>query len=124
MARLFSRSEGAWNPRCTGIDIFINMSNMYIMQNVSVADARQHLSEILGKVAYGGEAFLITKKGRPMARLVPVVRPKSSRKKPKHLGEIKGWLEDDDPFFAHIERIREENRRETPRNPFKPKRWK
>jgi prevent-host-death family protein len=100
------------------------MFNMYIMQNVSVADARQHLSEILGKVAYGGEAFLITKKGRPMARLVPVVQAKPSRKKPKHLGEVKGWLEDDDPFFTHIERIREENRREIPRNPFEPRRKK
>ena len=32
------------------------------MQDISVADARQHLAEILGKVAYGGEAFLITER--------------------------------------------------------------
>jgi prevent-host-death family protein len=88
---------------------------MYIMQNVSVADARQHLSEILGKVAYGGEAFLITKKGRPMARLVPVDQPKPSRKKPKSASEIKGWLEDDDPFWTHLERIREDQRAEKPK---------
>ncbi len=91
---------------------------LYIMQNISVADARQHLSEILGQVAYGGEAFLITKKGRPMARLVPVIQPKPSRKKTSPRGENKVWLEDDDPFWAHIERIRGEQRTQKPASPF------
>jgi prevent-host-death family protein len=94
---------------------------MYIMQNVSVADARQHLSEILGKVAYGGEAFLITKKGRPMARLMPIAQAKSSAKKPKTLADIKGWLADDDPFFKALEMIREESRKQKSVNPFYPK---
>ena len=94
------------------------------MQNVSVADARQHLSEILGKVAYGGEAFLITKKGRPMARLLPVNQPKSPDKKPKSLGDIQGWLDDDDPFFKHLDMIREENRREKSIDPFRTKKLK
>ncbi len=91
---------------------------MYIMLNISVAEARQHLSEILGKVAYGGEAFLITKKGRPMASLVPVNQTQSPDKKPKTLGDIKGWLNDDDPFFQTLKTIREESRREKPYNPF------
>jgi prevent-host-death family protein len=97
---------------------------MYIMQNVSVAETRQHLAEILGKVAYGGEAFLITKKGRPMAQLMPITQPKSSGKKPKTLGDIKGWLDDDDPFFKHLEMIREENRREKPIDPFRTRKLK
>ena len=95
---------------------------MYIMRNVSVAAARQNLSEILGKVAYGGEAFVITKKGRPMAQLTPVTQ--ASGKKPKTLGDIRGWLDDDDPFFMHLDMIREENRRETPINPFQRKKLK
>lgn len=97
---------------------------MYIMQNVSVADARQHLSEILGKVAYGGEAFIITKKGRPMAHLVPAVPFKPAAKRLKKLGEIKGWLEDDDPFFVYIDSIRAAQRAEKPQNPFRSKRRK
>ena len=97
---------------------------MYTMKNISVADTRLHLSEILGKVAYGGEAFVITKKGRPMAHLTPVVIPKRPAKKAKSLGEIKGWLADDDPCFAALESIREENRRETPFNPFGTKKRK
>ena len=97
------------------------------MQNVSVADARQHLAEILGKVAYGGEAFVITKKGRPMAQLTPIPQPPpspllSGKKKPKHtLGTIRGWLADDDPFFAALEMIREEGRRHPTRSPFRRK---
>src|SRR6266705_1142756 len=99
----------------------LNLSILYIMQNVSVAETRQHLAEILGKVAYGGEAFLITKKGRPMARLLPVSKPKSPDKKPKTLGTMRGWLANDDPFFDALEMIREESRRHPMRNPFRRK---
>jgi prevent-host-death family protein len=91
------------------------------MQNISVAETRQHLAEILGKVAYGREAFLITKKGRPMARLVPIAEPKSLDKKPLTLGTLQGWLDDDDPFFEHLDTIRKESRQEKPVNPFRRK---
>jgi prevent-host-death family protein len=94
------------------------MFMMYIMTVMSIAETRQHLSEILGKVAYGGEAFVITKKGRPMARLVPIPKTKSSSKRPKTLGEIKGWLSDDDPFFRNLELARELSRNQNPTNPF------
>jgi prevent-host-death family protein len=100
------------------IDKMHIMSILYIMPNISVADARMHLSEVLGKVAYGGQTFLITKKGRPMAQLVPLPAPKPYRKKIKRTITVKGWLEDDDPFFKHIESIREAQRAEKPRNPF------
>jgi len=40
-------------------------------QTISVADAKKHFSELLGKVAHGKEQILITKRGKPMARLVP-----------------------------------------------------
>ncbi|MBV9950066.1 MAG: type II toxin-antitoxin system Phd/YefM family antitoxin [Myxococcales bacterium] len=39
---------------------------------LSTAEARSHLSETLGRVAYAGERVLIGKRGRPMAALVPV----------------------------------------------------
>jgi prevent-host-death family protein len=97
---------------------------MYIMQNVSVAEARQHLSEILGKVAYGGKAFVITKKGRPMAQLMPISPTTASAKKTQTLGDIQGWLDDDDPFFKHLDMIREENRREKFINPFRTRKLK
>ena len=75
----------------------------------SVAEAKKHFSEIIGKVAYGKEQILITKRGRPMARLVPVVHSEM------HLGDVKGWLEEDDPFFGTVNRIIKNRKSHTPR---------
>lgn len=68
---------------------------------VSVAEAKQHLSDLLGRVAYGKEYVTITKRGKPMAILVPptVIRPRP------HLADARGWLDDDDPFFTIMDRI-------------------
>lgn len=41
------------------------------MESVSVADAKAHLSEILARIEDGTEV-LITRRGRPVARLSPV----------------------------------------------------
>ena len=53
---------------------------------VNVADAKRRFSDLLGRVAYGRETILITRRGRPMARLVPV-EPRTAvvekRRKPK-----------------------------------------
>ena len=40
------------------------------MESVNVAEAKRRLSDLLGRVAYSGESVLITRRGRPMARLV------------------------------------------------------
>ncbi len=41
------------------------------MENVlSVANAKKHLSEIMSRVAYNNERFLIERRGKPMAALV------------------------------------------------------
>ncbi|MFQ5792907.1 MAG: type II toxin-antitoxin system Phd/YefM family antitoxin, partial [Acidobacteriota bacterium] len=37
---------------------------------VNVADAKRQFSDLLGKVAYGRETIVITRRGRPMAKLV------------------------------------------------------
>lgn len=67
---------------------------------VNVAEAKKSLSELLGRVAYGQETITILKRGKPMARLVPVAP--SAR---PHLADVKGWLKEDDPFFAAMEAI-------------------
>ena len=66
---------------------------------VNVAEAKKSLSELLGRVAYGQETIVISKRGRPMARLVPVEIPKP------HLADVKGWLDDEDPFFRMMDEI-------------------
>lgn len=78
---------------------------------VSVADAKNRLSELLGRVAYGGETVIITRHGKPMAMLV---RPSSSDEGPR-LGDVAGWLDDAHPFFGQVDDIVATRRRHTPR---------
>jgi prevent-host-death family protein len=43
------------------------------MTSLNVAEAKKRFSDLLGRVAYGGETILITRRGKPMAKLVPLV---------------------------------------------------
>lgn len=70
-------------------------------KNVSVAEAKQTLSDLLGRVAYGGETITITRRGRAVARLVPVDKGGDRQ----HLADAKGWLPADDRFFEIINRV-------------------
>ena len=78
-------------------------------QAVSIVEAKKHFSNLIGRVAYGKEEIVITKKGKPMALLLPV------KENNKHLSEAKGWLEEGDPFFRIIERIIKNRNAHTPR---------
>ena len=76
---------------------------------ISVADAKKHFSDLLGQVAYKKKHILITKRGKPMARLIPVEASDD------HLIDAHGWLENDDPFFDAIDRIVQERPKHMPR---------
>lgn len=71
------------------------------MQQYNVAEAKKRLSDLLGQVAYSGETVLITRRGKPMARLVPVEEDPAPS-----LAEASGWLDDDDPFFDDLDLAR------------------
>ncbi len=77
----------------------------------SVAEAKKHFSEILGRVAYGGEQIVISKRGNPVAVLVPSTPSGSD----DHLSKVQGWLDEDDPFFDLVDRIVRDRARHTPR---------
>ncbi len=79
-------------------------------QTISVVEAKKRFSEILGKVAYGNEKILITKRGRPMARLIPVEQNE------RHLAEAKGWLDEKAPFFSMMDVIVRDRKKHTPRS--------
>jgi prevent-host-death family protein len=66
------------------------------MTHVGVHEAKTHLSKLLRRVA-GGEEVVITRGGRPIARLVPVVEP--TRRK---LGGDRGRFEVPDDFNAPL----------------------
>ncbi len=78
---------------------------------VNVADAKRRFSDLLGRVAYGRETILITRRGRPMAKLVPV----DAESEKKGLAALRGWLADDDPFFEIMKGIEAERKRHRPR---------
>ena len=67
----------------------------------SVAEAKKHLSEILGRVAYGGERIVITKRGKPLAMVVPPTESTAG----DHLSQVEGWLDESDAFFDFVARI-------------------
>jgi len=79
-------------------------------QAVNVAEAKRQLSDLLGRVAYAGETILITRRGKPMARLVP-----PETEPAPHVGDAEGWLEADDPYFALLEEIEAGRRKRRPR---------
>ncbi|MBW1697165.1 MAG: type II toxin-antitoxin system prevent-host-death family antitoxin [Deltaproteobacteria bacterium] len=80
-----------------------------IEETVNIAGIKKHFSDILGRVAYGKKRILITKGGKPMARLVPADGNDT------HLSQAKGWLDNDDPFFDTIERIVQKRSKHKPR---------
>jgi prevent-host-death family protein len=45
------------------------------MDTVNLADAKAHLSELVDRVE-AGESLDITRRGKPVARLTPVVQPR------------------------------------------------
>ena len=80
-------------------------------KEVSVAEAKKHLSDLLGRVAYRGERITISKRGKPMAILVPATEVPEE----EHLGKVKGWLEPDDPFLEVIGQVISNRSKHRPR---------
>jgi len=81
------------------------------VESVNVAEAKRRLSDLLGRVAYGGDTVLITRRGRPMARLVPLGPPEAG----EGLAGVQGWLEDEDPFFDRVDALVAARGRHRPR---------
>lgn len=60
---------------------------------VSVSEAKAHFSELLARAA-AGEEILVTRHGKPVARIAPPEAPKPKR---SLIGAMKGgvWMSDD-----------------------------
>lgn len=56
------------------------------MQELSVAYAKQHFSEIMARVAYSGESFLVKRRGKPMVAIVSPGQLRGAK------GEANPWL--------------------------------
>jgi prevent-host-death family protein len=62
------------------------------MVEVNVHEAKTHLSRLLARVATG-EEILISRAGKPIARLVPATRRRPRRRPDRDKGT--GWIADD-----------------------------
>ena len=77
------------------------------MEQVNIHEAKTHLSRLLRKVA-AGEEVVISRAGKPVARLVPVVEAQRPRELGKYRDQI--WIADDfdaplpDDLLAEFER--------------------
>ena len=80
-------------------------------KSYSIVETKKHFSEILGRVAYRGERILISKRGKPLAMIVPSTGEPAEN----HLSKVQGWLEDSDPFFNIIDQIVLEREKHIPR---------
>lgn len=74
---------------------------------VSIAEAKSHFSEYISKVAYAGEKYLITKRGKPLVALVPIQDFKNikSGKEEKGLSEIIGKWKNFEEIEDNINKI-------------------
>jgi prevent-host-death family protein len=67
------RPEGLLN-----IDLVYDLVYISFMVQVNIHEAKTHFSKLLARVS-GGEEVLISKSGKPIARLVPYRKPDSPR---------------------------------------------
>lgn len=68
-------------------------------EEISIAKAKTHFSELINKVVYGHEEIIITKRGKPVAVIT------APEKKEAGLTAVKGWLKEDDAFFKEMDSI-------------------
>jgi antitoxin (DNA-binding transcriptional repressor) of toxin-antitoxin stability system len=81
------------------------------MTRFSVAEAQQHLTDLVERVAQEGETILLVDGERSLAKLIPA----GQEERVGHLANVQGWLEDDDPFISAIDEIVEARHRHLPR---------
>ncbi len=67
-----------------------------MLNKITTADARKKFSNIINRVAFGDESFVLTRHGEPMAALV-------SMKELKLLQEIEDQIDIDDAWKAKNE---------------------
>ena len=72
------------------------------MQTIDVNQAKQHLFELIDQTISGDEV-IITKGGKPIAKLVAVTRANKQR----HFGSAKDLIKISDDFYEPLEDFKE-----------------
>ncbi|WP_045220666.1 type II toxin-antitoxin system Phd/YefM family antitoxin [Desulfonatronum thioautotrophicum] len=82
------------------------------MLEVSIAETKGHLSELIAKSAYAGERFVITKRNKPVAALVSLEAPRIIEQHEQHeqrqgFASIAGKWKDFEEVGKRIEDLRQ-----------------
>ncbi len=70
-------------------------------RNLGVTEAREKFSEILEKVQFQGDAFVINRRGKPAAAVVP-------------MNVYENWKRQREELFTTIRKLQEENQDRDP----------
>ncbi len=65
-----------------------------VAEPIGLYDAKTRLSELVDEAA-AGRAFTISKSGKPMARLVPLLEPDTRKLRKPGGGKGRGWISKD-----------------------------
>lgn len=79
----------------------------------NIAELKDHLSEYIAKVE-SGHSLTLCRRNKPIAKIQPI----QSSGAPSALGEVEGWLDDDQLFFENLDKRREISRKRERPNPF------
>ncbi|PZU84320.1 MAG: antitoxin [Chelatococcus sp.] len=71
------------------------------MTRVTVHEAKTHLSRLLDEVEKGGEV-VISRRDKPVARLVPIAQPRPEGKPERKPGRFKGQFDIGPEFFEPL----------------------
>ena len=80
---------------------------------INIAELKDHLSEYIAKVE-SGHSLTLCRRNKLIAKIQPV----QSFGAPSALGEVEGWLDDDQLFFEILDKRREISPKRKRTNPF------
>ena len=79
------------------------------MKSVSIAEAKAHLSDLVSRAAEG-ETVSITRRGKPVAQLVPAKKPLKKIDAAKLKKMIAGWPLQKESAGDFVRKMRDEDR--------------
>jgi prevent-host-death family protein len=79
------------------------------MKSVSVAEAKAHLSDLISQAA-DGETISITRRGKPVAQLVAVQKPRKKIDVAKLKKMVEGWPMQKESAGDFIRKMRDDDR--------------
>jgi prevent-host-death family protein len=75
---------------------------MTVKTHVSIGQVKRDISELVNRVAYGGEQIVLTSRGKPKAVLISVEDYELLGQKPRQVNGWAAWLTESDALAADI----------------------